>query len=408
MSRIVILTNTYPYSGETFLENELKYIPNPNMAVICPIQIAGFHHVDSEKHKITVFHCMKKIILTDWIVSVGKGIYNIFKQHELKEIKKDRFMIKNFIKAIKFAIKSETAICAITRWIPVWNVDNESIVFYSYWFYEAAYIAARLHEIFPNSIFISRCHGYDLYKERHIGGYLPFRQYLLYSASAVYPISQQGRKYLLNNYGFQWKDKIKVCRLGTERLFKPILQKEQNHIITIVSCSNLVKVKRVHLLIEALMTTNLPLCWYHIGDGPMKESLLSLANKLPQTIQWKFLGAIPNCEVQKFYAEHYVDALINVSESEGIPVSIMEALSYGIPAIATDVGGVSEIIEDGKNGILLKKDFTSEELISAISFFGNLTQENSIVRINAVTMWNEKYNAVNNYSQFYNKVYNLI
>lgn len=408
MSRIVILTNTYPYSGETFLENELKYIPDPNMAVICPIQIAGFHHVDSEKHKITVFHCMKKIILTDWIVSVGKGIYNIFKQHELKEIKKDRFMIKNFIKAIKFAIKSETAIRAITRWIPVWNVENGSIVFYSYWFYEAAYMAARLHEIFPNSIFISRCHGYDLYKERHIGGYLPFRQYLLQSASEIYPISQQGRNYLLNNYGFQWKDKIKVCRLGTERLFKPILQKEQNHIITIVSCSNLVKVKRVHLLIEALKTTNLPLCWYHIGDGPMKESLLSLANEFPKTIQWKFLGAIPNCEVQKFYAEHYVDAFINVSESEGIPVSIMEAMSYGIPVIATDVGGVSEIVEDGKNGILLKKDFTSEELISAISFFGNLTQENFIVRINAVTMWNEKYNAVNNYSQFYNKVRNLI
>ena len=156
------------------------------------------------------------------------------------------------------------------------------------------------------------------------------------------------------------------------------------------------------------MMTDLPLRWYHIGDGPMKESLLLLANELPKTIRWKFLGAIPNREVQKFYAEHYVDAFINVSESEGIPVSIMEALSYGIPAIATDVGGVSEIIEDGKNGFLLKKNFTSEELISALSVFGNLTKENSMMRINAATMWNEKYNAVNNYSQFYNKVCNLI
>ncbi|MFR4320263.1 MAG: glycosyltransferase [Blautia massiliensis (ex Durand et al. 2017)] len=44
---------------------------------------------------------------------------------------------------------------------------------------------------------------------------------------------------------------------------------------------------------------------------------------------------------------------MNVSSSEGIPVSIMEATSFGIPGIATDAGGTKEIIRDKENGVLL-------------------------------------------------------
>ena len=51
----------------------------------------------------------------------------------------------------------------------------------------------------------------------------------------------------------------------------------------------------------------------------------------------------------------------------------MEAQSYGIPAIATDVGGTHEIVYDGVNGLLLKKDFSDEELLKAISIvFSNI------------------------------------
>ena len=53
---------------------------------------------------------------------------------------------------------------------------------------------------------------------------------------------------------------------------------------------------------------------------------------------------------------------MNVSESEGIPVSIMEASSFGIPVIATNVGGVGEIVENGYNGLLLNKDFLNRDL----------------------------------------------
>ena len=64
-------------------------------------------------------------------------------------------------------------------------------------------------------------------------------------------------------------------------------------------------------------------------------------------------------------SKNYIDALINVSESEGLPFSMMEAISFGIPVIGTNVGGVKEIINND-TGILLEKDFEIKSLSSLI------------------------------------------
>ena len=53
----------------------------------------------------------------------------------------------------------------------------------------------------------------------------------------------------------------------------------------------------------------------------------------------------------------------------------MEALSFGIPCIATDVGGTKEIVIDGYNGWLLKKDFKEEQLVNIIRNYCNLNNE---------------------------------
>ena len=65
--------------------------------------------------------------------------------------------------------------------------------------------------------------------------------------------------------------------------------------------------------------------------------------------------------VLKWFEENPADVFVNVSSSEGLPVSIMEAFSYGIPAIATAVGGMPEIVTEDC-GVLLKPDFGPEEL----------------------------------------------
>lgn len=99
---------------------------------------------------------------------------------------------------------------------------------------------------------------------------------------------------------------------------------------------------------------------------------------------------------------------INVSESEGIPVSIMEALSAGIPILATDVGGTSEAVQD-EVGYLLDRDFEIDDAVRVIEKYINLPnidQEN--FRNKAYQFWNKNYEAEKNYLEFYNNISNVV
>src|SRR5690606_13386262 len=85
--------------------------------------------------------------------------------------------------------------------------------------------------------------------------------------------------------------------------------------------------------------------WHHFGDGLEFEEL----KKKIKTLNKKKIAVIlhgwaTQADILKFYELYFVNWFVNVSESEGIPVSIMEAMSFGIPVIATDVGGTSEIV----------------------------------------------------------------
>ena len=141
----------------------------------------------------------------------------------------------------------------------------------------------------------------------------------------------------------------------------------------IVTCSNLPvsDVKRIPLLIAALYHVQLPLVWTHIGSGPMLASCQTEAEDLqrqnPQ-ISVEFTGQMTNRDIHRFYATHFVHAVLNVSRSEGIPVALMEAVSYGIPVLATDAGGNREVC-NASTGRLIPVKQTPESLAEALTAF---------------------------------------
>jgi glycosyltransferase involved in cell wall biosynthesis len=81
--------------------------------------------------------------------------------------------------------------------------------------------------------------------------------------------------------------------------------------------------------------------------------------------------------VPRFYSNNPVDLFLNVSESEGIPVSIMEAMAAGIPVIATDVGGSAEIVDDSV-GTIVPADTTAESLAKSIATFRDIPRARSL------------------------------
>jgi len=266
-------------------------------------------------------------------------------------------------------------------------------VLYSYWA-EFPLFVTPLTKSFRKVV---RLHGGDFYVERN-NGYLPVRNELYHNADLLTPISDQIANRLVSDYGIS-KHKVIVNRLGVENDTGELNPQPFGAEFNIVSCSNVVALKRVHLIVEALKLTSpeYKIQWHHFGDGPELENLKELVTQLPPHVTAIFHGWTFSPDLFAFYAKNPIRWLVNVSRYEGVPVSIMEAFSFGIPVLATDVGGTSEIV-NVDNGFLLPLDFAPEQLARYICMpLNDLYQAK---RKGALLTWQERYNAPDNYNKF--------
>lgn len=89
-----------------------------------------------------------------------------------------------------------------------------------------------------------------------------------------------------------------------------------------------------------------------VGDGPDLPAAKAEAERLHLQDEAIFFGA--RDDVEQLLPQY--DLFILLSNWEGFPISIIEAMRAGLPVVASDVGGVSEAVTDGKNGYLIRKD----------------------------------------------------
>ena len=218
--------------------------------------------------------------------------------------------------------------------------------------------------------------------------------------SQTFTISQKGKNEFAKYVSINLDDKVTVSRLGKFNERTPLFSKQNNSIL-ICSCSNLIPLKQIDRIIEAISKLEISdLHWVHFGDGPLREELVQVAKKLLPNAEYEFRGIVPNGEILDFYANHYVDLFINLSSSEGIPVSIMEALSAGIPVVATDVGGTAEAVNN-KNGFLIPAYFNSADAAQIITNYLKLEPlRQQQYRQKAYQFWKDNFEAGKNYITF--------
>jgi glycosyltransferase involved in cell wall biosynthesis len=286
------------------------------------------------------------------------------------------------------------------------SAGGELQVAYTYWFNQWTFILSVLHKLKPSFKLFTRIHGSDVYEEQHTepGFFFKFRTFQFRAIKKVFAISANGKKHLLKmNPGLE-ENKITVSRLGVEDHGHG--REEQNAGYRIVSCSALQRYKRVHLIVEILKYIKEPVEWVHFGDGELRDNFLEQVKQLPAHITFKWMGFQPNSAVTGYYKENAVDLFINVSETEGIPVSIMEAISFGVPVMATDVGGVSEIVNSA-TGYLIPKQFDVKAAAEQISEHFHLPAgRKGALRRSTRDFWTEHYNAVRNYESLYTELTN--
>lgn len=401
MKVLCLFTNEFPYGNwEAYLETEVKYYDKFDKVYIFALQLRKEHAKTIRK---LPSNC---IVIPVWYVSRWKYLINSFRvlmdknlYKEINLLKKQHCLdIKKIVDLFVFLSRSNYEMRAILRTLKPDDLKNA--IFYSYRFEYQPYVAILLRKKlgFNNKI-IARAHGYDLYEEYRPNKYIPCREILLDNINAVYPCSEDGTEYLQRKYS-KYKNRIQVRYLGTCAHERSQFKKATT--LRLVSCSNVVPVKRLDLIIDVLKyETKVNIKWTHFGDGILLNDVKKLAEQLPNNVITDFRGNVKNKDLMKIYERETFDLFINVSSSEGIPVSIMEAMSFGIPCIATDVGGTSEIVIDGYNGILLKNDFSNEQFLQALDWYLEMSNDSiSALRRNVYLSWEKKYNAETNYIEF--------
>ena len=217
--------------------------------------------------------------------------------------------------------------------------------------------------------------------------------------SHVKEVVEQMGEYAKKNFG-QYKFSAYCSYLGTKDHGISKIKNEDG-VIHILSCSNVVPVKRVSLILKSLLLIpDRPIQWTHIGGGKGFNALQQQLQQLPANLTVNLTGAITNREVIGHYLHHPVDIFVNVSASEGLPVSIMEAISFNIPVIATNVGGTNEIVTS-ESGVLLDPHFSAQELADQI-----VRVYEHKDRFHPRRLWEEKFNAGKNYPRFISQILN--
>jgi glycosyltransferase involved in cell wall biosynthesis len=241
---------------------------------------------------------------------------------------------------------------------------------------------------------VLRLHGYDLYADP-AQGWVPYQHQQLRQATDILPCSEHGANYLRALYP-ELSSRIQPARLGTA--FRGRSRASDDGVLRIVTCSMVLPIKQLHLVTEALRVVSSEVHWTHIGDGELYDDLRARADALRDrpNVKSTFVGRLDPRDVAQFYIDHPADLFLNVSYSEGLPVSIMEAFAAGIPACATAVGGTPEIVDDSC-GRLLPHDSSPVTIAAEIDAFARLPPEQrTVLRENAFTKFNSMFEAHRN------------
>jgi glycosyltransferase involved in cell wall biosynthesis len=144
------------------------------------------------------------------------------------------------------------------------------------------------------------------------------------------------------------KEKIKI---GTVRIFRPKYGLEY-------------LLKAFAKLRESYNNITLTI----VGDGILREKLHSLAASLSISDCVCFPGAVPNDKVAIYMRDFDIFAIPSIGQGETFGVAAVEAMATGLPVVASNVGGLPEVVDDGKTGRLVKPGDV-ESLKNALEYY---------------------------------------
>ena len=132
-----------------------------------------------------------------------------------------------------------------------------------------------------------------------------------------------------------------------------------------------------------------------VGEGELKNKLINKNQDLIKSGRLIFTGF--QKEPRKYFLSSHI--LLVLSENEGLPFVILEAMSYGIPVIANNVGGINELISNNKNGILIYNN-NFKIILKSINQLKKNQKKYNFISQNAKQTIKNNFNSVNMFNKF--------
>ena len=255
--------------------------------------------------------------------------------------------------------------------------------------WERAYSKAKISESFDE--FQVKNYGFSISLQKKV------RSFSIKKSDIVVTPSQHLKNFILN-LGF--KNKIEIINNGV------FIPEENTNIFTndqinITIVSRLVSHKNIEKIIKAISDLNSPLINLNIiGDGPELNQLQKISLESNNKDNIIFHGKLNRDEIDHIFLNS--DIYIQASNYEGLPHSLLEAMSYGIPVLCTPVGECKEILGNEDRGYILDLPVSKNNIKSKIS---QIIGEKDIANKKGERgkdFINEKYNLTNSFNLYKN------
>lgn len=393
---LFIISTSFPFGvGEAWLENEVKVLAN----YFQKIYIIPQYQYTINKRKtpanveiIDILYSVKQVNARKGLIKNLSLAVKILSEELMKN--KNKFIVIKNIRKLNSILgqcfEKADLISSIIK-----EKFTTEYYFYSIWMNDGALILSILKSQGKIPFFIFRQHGFDLYNERRKDKYIPFRYFNFKMAEKIICASKDGYNYIKRKNIFP--EKIHLSHLG---VFDNGINPFDSRTFTMISCSNIISLKRVHLIPEVLKYINTELKWIHFGDGDLIEEVKRKVSHLSSNIRVEIRGQVSNESLLEFYKSTPVNLFIHLSETEGgVPVALQEAASFGIPLLGTEAGGIPEIVND-RTGMLVSLKIHPGEIASLINDFRNGEKNTSHFRGGVRKFWQENFDATINYRKF--------
>lgn len=366
MATILIITASYPYlPGEQFLEREIDCWSNSGHDVIIFPAVAAGRPRPIPPNIAVNLDLAKFRTRSRKAAYLARAIWTRLFVNEARYLLSVRNLkLRTLYQAARFIAQALLTEQALERIVE--KIGRADLV-YTYWNDTEAIGAALVKRRSLVSRVVSRAHGFDVVEERRPHQYMPVKRQFAHDFDTIFTNSQYVKTYLVRQYDFS-PDTTVVSRLGVP-LPTAVAPPSPVNEFRVASVSFCVRVKRIDKIVHAIRAAALAkpeiaFAWTHIGGGPLLEELTALAaaelGALPN-VTVVFTGTLPNELIVAALTEQPCDLFVHASESEGLGVALMEAMSAGIPVLAPAVGGVPELV-DADRGYLMQPNPSALEI----------------------------------------------